>query len=93
MRLEIYRGGCWRALFGCSLCRRDRERLVGTWTWIPAFPLAGLRAGAGEVSRNIPSGVPRPERSPLVARCIAGLREGPVMKVPKLVLRECPRSS
>jgi hypothetical protein len=47
---------------------------------------------AGDASRKSPSGVSRPERSPLRPRC-ACLREPVVIKAPRLVLRPCPRSS
>ena len=46
----------------------------------------GLIAGTGEASRNMASGVSRPERSALPPRASC-LRDPPVMKVPKLVLR------
>ncbi len=48
--------------------------------------LSELEAGAGESSLNIPSGVSLPERSPLRVGC-PGLRDPPVMKAPRLVLR------
>ena len=47
---------------------------------------------AGEASRNMPSGVSRPDLSLLGPRGPC-LREPPLIKVPRLVLLLCPRSS